>query len=178
MEIIDSHLHVWSDDRERYPWRPVPWFAAPSLPGSVELLLRLQAEAGVSKTVIVQPSNYGYDHSYVLDCCRRYPGRFAAVCLVEPEAPDAPAQLEQLVAAGCGGLRLRPLADAKDWGWLTSPKTFPLWRAAGDLGVPISVLILPHQIESLGEMVARFPEVRVIVDHLGRQLAEESPDYP
>ncbi|MHB1004904.1 MAG: amidohydrolase family protein [Chloroflexota bacterium] len=178
MEIVDSHLHVWSDDPARYPWRPLPGFGAPSIPGSLELLLRLQSEAGVSRTVVIQPSNYGYDHSYILDSARRYPGRFAVVCLVDPEAPDAGHQLAQMVRVeGCSGLRLRPLVNPRDWRWLTDPATYDLWRAAGEAQAPISLLILPNQIEALGEMAARFPEVTVIVDHLGRQYAEESPAY-
>lgn len=179
MEIIDSHLHVWSDDTARYPWQPVVGMPAHKLPGSVDLLLRLQAECGVSRAVIVQPGNYGYDHSYILDCCRRHPGRFAAVCLVDPQAPDAARQLERLVRVeGCAGLRLRPLFTPDDWRWFSAPGVNSLWQAAGDLGVPISVLALPSQMEALGEMIVRFPAVKVVVDHLGRQLAAESPDYP
>jgi predicted TIM-barrel fold metal-dependent hydrolase len=152
---------------------------AQMIPGSVELLRELQAQAGVWGAVIVQPGNYGYNHEYILECCRRFPGRFAAVCLVDPQASDAPCQLERLVRdEGCGGLRLRPLFTPDDWRWLSDRHIDPLWRAAEDLGVPISLLVWPNQVEAVGEMAARFPGVRVIIDHLGRQRPAESPDYP
>ncbi len=179
MIVVDSHLHVWSDDEGRYPWRPLTGFGPPQrFPGSLELLLGLQAASGVDKAVLVQPANYDYDHSYLFACCRRYPGRFAAVGLVDPLADDAPQTLARLVREqGLGGLRLRPLWTPDDWRWLTSPATCRLWETASELAIPISLLILPKQIPALGEMVARFPQVRVVVDHLGRPYAAEAPTY-
>ncbi len=179
MVVVDSHLHVWSDDPDRFPWRPLPGFGAPTIPGSLDLLLQLQAESGVDKAVLVQPSNYGYDHSYLLDCCHRYPDRLAAVCLVDPEDPASPQTLERLVREeGFGGMRLRPLCSPDDWSWMSSPVVCALWEKAAELDVPISFLILPNQMRALEDMVARYPQVKVIVDHFGRQYREESPTYP
>ena len=73
--IIDSHLHVWSDDEARYPYgevsRPETGDRA-----SVELLNEHMAEEGVEKAVIVQPIHYLYDNRYVADCLARFPGRW------------------------------------------------------------------------------------------------------
>ena len=92
--IIDTHLHVWSDDFSRYPLAEgrQAGEAAPA-----ELLNETMAEAGVDKAVIVQPIYYLYDNRYVAECLRRFPGKFAAIGLVNRHAPDAPDQLERLV---------------------------------------------------------------------------------
>ena len=63
----------------------------------VELLNETMAEAGVDKAVIVQPIYYRYDNRYTAECLRRFPGKFAAIGLVDRQAPDAPDQLERLV---------------------------------------------------------------------------------
>lgn len=179
MTIIDSHLHVWSDDELRYPWRALPNFGLPTrIKGSVELLLQLQTKSGVQKSVLVQPGNYGYDHSYMFDCCRRYPDRFVAVGLIDHQHKNAAQILMRMVIEdGLGGLRLRPLWTPEDWRWLTDPSAYKLWEMAGELKIPISFLIYPNQISALEEMVRLFPHVKVIVDHLGCQYAEEAPSY-
>ena len=64
--IIDTHLHVWSDDLSRYPFADG---SSDVEDGSVELLNKTMAEAGVDKAVIVQPINYLYDNRYVATAC-------------------------------------------------------------------------------------------------------------
>ena len=82
--IIDTHLHVWSDDSERYPFAEGRTQVGG---GSVELLNQTMDEVGVDKAVIVQPIYYLFDNRYVADCLRRFPGRFAAIGLVDPQGP-------------------------------------------------------------------------------------------
>jgi len=175
--IVDSHVHVWSHDPDLYPWRPLSGLVPPSIPGSVDLLLRLMDGCGIEKATLVQPSYYGYDHSYLLDSRHRYPERLTAVCLVDPEEPSAPATLERLVREeGFQGVRLRPFLTP-DCRWLSDPVGDAFWEKAAELAVSISLLISPRQTAALESMVARHPRVRVIVDHLGRQDPRESPSY-
>ncbi|XP_043713651.1 uncharacterized protein LOC122662151 [Telopea speciosissima] len=64
-KIIDSHLHVWASPEEaadKYPYFPGQ---EPSLPGSVDFLLKCMGEAGVDGALIVQPINHKFDHSLV-----------------------------------------------------------------------------------------------------------------
>lgn len=179
MIVVDSHLHVWSGDESRYPKRLSDSFVfSNKVSGSVELLLELQAEVGVDKSVLVQSGSYEYDHSYLFDCCRSYPGKFASVCLIDPLKKHADRTLSRMVREErLGGLRLRPLQTPDDWSWLSDPATDHLWETADNLAIPINILILPNQIFALEKMVARFPRVKVIIDHMGRQYAEESPHF-
>ncbi len=104
--IIDSHLHVWGDDESRYPFDEVSQ-PATGVMASVELLNEHMADAGVGKAVTGQPIHYLYDSRYVAECLARFPGRFAAVALVDPKGPAAPVELEDLVRGqGFGGMRL------------------------------------------------------------------------
>ena len=101
--IIDSHLHVWSDDPQRYPWAA----GGPSQAGRVELLLETMERHGVDKACIVQSIHYLFDNRYVADCLARYPGRFSGVAVMDRNAPDAVERLERLVTEdGFEGLRM------------------------------------------------------------------------
>ena len=102
--IIDSHLHVWSDDPVRYPWAGEGTTEA----GTVELLLETMAKNGVDKACIVQPIHYLYDNRYVADCLARYPTTFSAIAIMDRHAPGRGGAAR---TAGRGG-RLRGAAHA------------------------------------------------------------------
>ena len=176
---VDAHLHVWSQDAGAYPWQPVSGIKPPQTEGSAEFLLGLMAEAGVAHACIVQPSAYGWDHTYVAETLRRNPGRFAGICLVDPlSGAAAPRRLEELVREhGFQGLRLNPAAY-QGGTWLDDPATDALWQKAAQLGTIISLLIRPEQMRRAETMIAKHPDVRVVVDHLGRPPVREGAPYP
>ena len=173
--IIDTHLHVWSDDAERYPFAEG---RAQVSGGSVELLNQTMDEVGVDKAVIVQPIYYLFDNRYVADCLRRFPGRFAAIGLVNPKAPDAPDRLEKLVREdGFGGLRIHSsrLGHPSEW---AAPDQDPLWRRSEELGTCFIVHGPAANLPHLEPIIGRFPEVPVVLDHIGGAPTDEEPPFP
>jgi len=135
-------------------------------------------EAGVEKAVIVQPIHYLYDNRYVADCLARFPGRFAAVCLVDPKEPAAPDQLEELVRGrGFGGMRLH-LSRQEDPSALAASDQDPLWRRVEELSVCLIVLGRATELPALEPIVDRFPDVKVVLDHLGGPPVGEEPTHP
>ncbi len=177
MTIVDSHLHVWSDDPKRFPWDS-RLMGPPQHPATAELLLSEMEKAGVDKAVLVQPSYYAYDNRYLADCIKRYPGRFAGVALLDPLDPQTPQELERLyLEDGIQGMRLYPIRDLAST-WLNDPITFPLWEKAQSLGLPFICFIGPSQLAMLEPMLGRFPGVKVVIDHMGRPMVGEAPPYP
>ena len=175
--IIDSHLHVWSDDESRYPFGEVAR-PAPGDRASVELLNEHMAEAGVDKAVIVQPIHYLYDNRYVAECLARFPGRFAAVALVDPKGPAAPVELEDLVRGqGFGGMRLH-LSRQADPMALATPDQDRLWRRVEELDVCFIVLGNAGALPAVEPIIGRFPGVKVVLDHLGGLPVGEEPPHP
>src|SRR5882757_50349 len=106
---IDIHPHVISDDEGRYP--PAPLFGKRSdwsqeRPSAVETLIEQMDAAGVAKAAVVHSSTtYGFDNSYVVDACNRYPDRLIAVGSVDMLAADAVDAIRSWTARGLGGLR-------------------------------------------------------------------------
>ena len=173
--IIDAHLHVWSDDADRYPFNPP---ASPTEKASVEYLIENMDAAGVEKAVIVQPIHYLYDNRYVADCLRRYPGKFDAICLVDPSSPDAPDQLQRLVQEqGFGGMRLH-MGRQESPGAHAGADRDPLWRRAEELDVCFIVLGSVRNLPEIEPIIARFPGVKVVIDHLGGPSMEGAPSFP
>jgi L-fuconolactonase len=172
--IIDPHLHVWNDDQEKFPYGP----STPNQPGSVELLFETMASAGVDKAVIVQPIHYLFDNSYVADCIQRYPDKLTAQGLIDPTSPDAADQLERLaLEQGFGGIRIH-LSRYGDASNLAAANQNALWERARDLNLCFNLFGNGKDHAPIEPIIARFPEVKVVVDHIGGAQVDEPDPKP
>ena len=169
--IIDSHLHVWSDDPERYPWAG----DGPTQDGSVELLLQTMERHGVDKACLVQSIHYLFDNRYTADCLARYPGRFSGIAVMDRNAPDAVERLERLVTEdGFEGVRMH-LSRADDPAEWAAPSQDPIWRKAEELGACFLSFGRAEQQPAVEPIIARHPGVTVVLDHLGGALFDGEP---
>ena len=171
--IVDSHLHCWRFSSERFPWNPLGTFA-PDYEWPIEKEIEVMDKYGIDKGVLVQVSMYGFDNRYLLDCGRRYPDRLALVGMVDPQADSVESDMESLAEQGIKGLRLAPLIRP-DIAWYNDGQVDRLWRKAGELDWVLTLIVRPNQVAPTTETIKRFPEVRVVIDHMARpDLAEES----
>lgn len=164
---IDTAVHIWSRDQLSYPYAPLDGSALPPGPHDAEELVKSLTDVGFDGAVCIQSRAYGYDHAYLITALRRWPDRFAGVCLVNPVRPTAPAQLRSLVTEyGMSGVRLLPYC-LDEVPWLAGAEGDPLWAEAGELGVPVDVLVVPGQLPELYGRARRNPGVTVVIDHFG-----------
>ncbi len=172
--IIDSHLHVWSNDPLTYPWAG----KGTTEVGTAELLLTTMEKSGVSKACIVQPIHYLYDNSYIADVMKRYPRTFSAIAIMDRQRPDGPEELERLVKEdGFEGLRMhlsRP-DDPDEW---AAKDQYPIWDKAAELGASFLSFGPAELQSSIEPIVAHYPSVKVVLDHLGGAPIREEPPYP
>jgi L-fuconolactonase len=168
--LIDSHVHVWKRD-DRFPFAPSA--KPPEGDFSAEALLALMTANGVSRTVLIQVIHYRWDNRYLADVLRRYPGKFQAVCRVNPEDPAAPDHLSELTAQGFRGVRLSPSAGP-DGDWIRGPLMPPLWRRCVELKVPMTLLAPVTRMPDLAPLIERNPGLTVVIDH----MADSPPDQP
>jgi predicted TIM-barrel fold metal-dependent hydrolase len=173
--IIDTHVHVISDDQRKYPRRADAQDWVRDTSG--EMLIALNREAGVDRTVLVQGYGaYGYDNGYAADCARQYPDRFVSVCILDQRRSDAPEQLTYWVRErGVSGLRLLTIVEPEPL--LDDARTFPLWARADSLAIPICIMTRFPQVARLPAVLERFPRVRVALDHLALPRLSEGPPY-
>ena len=155
MIIVDTHCHV------------SPYWFEP-----VEILLDEMTRNEVDKAVLIQFRGV-YDNSYMMECIRRFPGRFSAVAIVDTSRPDAPEVLERWVREGAEGIRLDPK--------VRSPWNDPLaiWRKAAELGVVVSCLGTVEEFASpeFESIITEFPTLNIIIEHLGGAGHDTSPPY-
>jgi L-fuconolactonase len=182
-QFIDIHPHVISDDEGRYP--PAPLFGKRSdwsqeRPSTVETLIEQMDAAGVAKAAVVHSSTtYGFDNSYVVDACNRYPDRLIAVGSVDVLAPDAAAVIKDWVAKGLAGLRVFTGGSTKEFdpSELDDPRAYPAWELLGELGLTMCIQTGPVGLPAVTALAKRFPKVPIILDHLGRPDVTDGPPY-
>lgn len=173
--VIDTHMHVWARDGERYPF-PHPYlpdFKLPPHEGTVEMLIEDMDRHGCTHAVLVQVIYHGWDNAYVADCVKRFPDRLKAHGLIDPTDPHVADKLEfWLKEHGLSGMRFSPLyyQDGKHGGdgWLNTKETHALWRKAEELGAVFNFFIGPKQLPQLEIMVRAHPQMRIIIDHLAQ----------
>ncbi len=181
--VVDIHPHVISNDETRYP--PAPLFGKRSdwsqeRPSTVETLIEHMDAAGVGKAAVVHSSTtYGFDNSYVVDACNAYPGRLLAVGSVDVRAPDACPMIRDWVGKGLGGLRIFTGGSTKDFdpSELEDERAFPAWELLGELGLTMSIQTGPIGLPQVTALAKRFPNVPIILDHLGRPDPTDGPPY-
>lgn len=178
-KLIDTHIHLYAPDKG-FPYHPNDPFNSPSFP--LEKYLPFVKQARIDHTVIVHPEPYQDDHRYLEYCFAHEPspGFFKGTCLFDPLAPATPDRLETLVRKHRGrivALRVHEVAKPgepprrdgpiknRDMSDLAMKRT---WAKASALGIAIQMHFLPHFAPQIGTLAAVFPDMPVLLDHLGR----------
>lgn len=181
--IVDIHPHIISGDEQAYP--PAPLFGKRSdwsqeRPCTVETLIAAMDQAGVTKAAVVHSSTtYGFDNSYVVDGCNRYPDRLAAVGSVDVLQDDAPERIRDWAARGLAGLRLFTGGSTKEFdpSELDDPRSFAAWELCAELGLPMCIQTGPVGLPQVSALARRFPNVNIVLDHLGRPDVSDGAPY-
>ena len=164
--IIDTHLHAWLLSSNDYPWNPLAT-VAPDYAWPIEDSIEVLDNHGIDAGVLIQPSMYAFDHSYVISCIRKYPDRLRLVGMVDPRSPTLETDVQKLARLGFCGLRLAPMLRP-DLSWYNNAQTDRLWRAAADTDMILGLLLAPHQMEEAVKSIERFPSATIVVDHIAR----------
>ncbi|WP_067672865.1 amidohydrolase family protein [Nocardia miyunensis] len=186
MRYIDIHTHVISPDRDAYPLDPLGgvqsgWSQERTL--TPRQLLDAMDEAGADKAVVVQASTaYGFDNSYVADSVEKHgDGRLLGVGSVDILAGDATDRLDHWVnQRGLVGIRLFSTGSTmpSQATWLNDPRTFDAWGWMQDNDLPVCVQMRLSGIPRLLDILARFPRLRIVLDHAAQPDLEGGPPYP
>jgi predicted TIM-barrel fold metal-dependent hydrolase len=174
--IVDTHVHVLSPDRTRYPRNYALDMAWAKEDLSVEQLAEQMRAAGISRATLVQAfAAYQYDNRYLRAAQAAFPDLFVAIGMVDPMADDAARRVDELVGeGGFSGIRVLLLAPALR---LDDEGLFPFYRRCAANVVPLTVLTRPAKLAELDRVLRSFPQLPVVVEHLGLCTFEAGPPY-
>jgi len=172
--MIDAHVHIWTNDFDKYP------LAAPYTPADMKPpaflpsdILNLARPSGVTRIVLVQMTYYGTDNSYMLDTMQQSPGVFGGVAVVDPEGSAPDTGMRELARKGVRGFRIYPAgfpadATAPVTGWLSGEGIDKMFRCGAEERLAICLLTNPNALEIIDHKCKRYPDTPVIIDHIAR----------
>lgn len=165
--IIDSHQHFWKLDRGDYDWL-TPDLAALYRDFLPEDLAPLLQEAGVDGTIVVQAAATVAETEYMLSLADRHDWILGVVGWVDFESPEAPATIARL-AAHPKLVGLRPMIqDIPDDDWMLRDGLRPAIAAMIAENLTFDALVMPRHLGHLKTFLARYPDLRVVVDHCAK----------
>src|SRR5262245_2681147 len=160
MLIVDSQVHIWTSGTPVHTSRQVSSYTG-------DELLRDMDEGGVSAAVLHPPSWDPRANEVALEAARRHPDRFAILGFFDVSQPGNRALVERWKdQPGMRGLRfafLRPGEENR----LTDGTMDWLWPAVERAGLPVG-LLAPNRARVVGEIAARHPGLRLLIDHMAR----------
>jgi L-fuconolactonase len=181
--MIDIHPHIISKDTARYPVTPLEgkrseWSEHRAI--DFEELVAGMNAAGIDKAAIVHSSTtYGYNNAYLADAIAEHLDRFTGVFSVDVRDPSAPERIRHWASRGLSGLRLFAVGSTvkTDQSWIADPATYPAWKCCSELALPVAISMRQDGLPHLVEVLSRFPEVNVILDHLLHAPMTDGPPY-
>jgi L-fuconolactonase len=151
---------------------------APDTPSGVHVpgldpddLLHEMAVAGVDRVIVVPLAAAGGDvganNGAALKLARRYPSRFAVMGRFEVSTPEQVHRLDGWTSqVGMLGLRMS-FAKPPDDDLFRHDRLDWLWSAAQRNHIPVMLLVPNDMVSKVGEVAAKYPELKLVVDHLG-----------
>ena len=164
--FIDCHVHVWTNDFERYPISPR--FTPKDMEVKtffVEDILRHARPEGVNRVGLIQVRFYGFDNSYMLEAIRRSPTIFRGTAVIDWNGSHPDDEMRSLAKHGVRGFRIRtdgvPVSK-----FFEGAGVEKMFRCGAEERWAIAVLLSPEYLPALARRCEQFPETPVVIDHM------------
>ena len=168
--VIDTHIHVWNLAAVEYPW----------LEGNTTILNRTydlaelepqRSSAGITAGVLIQAANSLEDTAWMIAEAQKHPWITGIVGWLPLQDPDATARLlesEYRPETLLKGVR-HLIHDEPDPKWLLQDPVLESLGllAARDISYDL-VGVLPAHVSTALEVAEKWPNLRMIFDHLNR----------
>jgi predicted TIM-barrel fold metal-dependent hydrolase len=171
MPTLDSQVHAYERNHPGRPW--IGTLTGPAEVSGDQMVAAMDA-VGVDGAILVSPfSMYRYDASYALQVFAAHPNRFR---LVKPVDPTDDAVVDTIAAwvatKGTVGIRifLRDNASTDP----ADPAINRVLATAAQHSLPVNVACT-GRLEQAGQLAARNPNTRMVIDHLGLPQPHEPP---
>jgi L-fuconolactonase len=161
--LIDAHVHIWRLGQNGCLWPP-PDLAAIHHDHDLGDLRRVVAGTGVKRIVLVQSQESDADTEWLLAQSAASSIAAGVVGWIDPAASDVAAGIARLTRLGpLVGVRIMAQDRAPEW--LADPAFQAMFECLSDRGLALDLLVRPQHLLASARLAARFPALRMIIDH-------------
>jgi L-fuconolactonase len=167
LPIVDAHQHYWDLAHFSYPWMTpdLGILLRDYLPADLKPILELN---GVQRTVLVQALSSPAETDWLLELATQADFVAGVVGWADLTAPSLGDTLDRrMLNPRFKGLR-HQVQDESDDAWLLRDD---VQRGLGELArrnLPYDLLLHPRHLSLVPEVAARHPDLRLVIDHLGK----------
>lgn len=177
--VIDAHQHIWDPAQATYDWLGPDMAPIDRAFAFDEVEPELRA-AGVDFTVQVQSADNPEDTALMRRSATMHPQVAGIVGFAPLDDPEATARTLDAWSGDALMVGVRTLIHNKpDPDWLLTPAVDESLGVLEERGVPFDVVAaLPRHLEILPLVSQRHPQLRMVIDHLGKPpigLREREP---
>lgn len=168
--VIDSHHHFWKSAAQDQPWRTHEHAVLERDFESSDLLPELDA-VGIDATVLMQSVDEVQENDRLATYAQseRVAGVVAWLPLISRSRSLA--ELERIDVPKLAGVRCLVAKDPL--AWLSSPESISLFEEVAERGLAWDVVpITSEQVQAVLRLARAVPNLRIVIDHLGRPPIE------
>src|SRR5579864_1539519 len=177
--LVETAIHLFAQDQKRFPYHANATYRPAPLP--LESYAAFVRESKLDHTVIIHSEVYQDDHRYLEYCFDHEPspGFFKGTCLFDPIDPKTPDRMRDLVHKlpnRIVGIRIHEMHARNTPSTTTGPMRDRdmrsagmrnTWRATHDLGLLVQMQSIPCYAPQVAALASEFPDMPVLIDHLG-----------
>ena len=163
MRIVDGQVHLFAPDAQEHAARIGQVILPP------EQIVAAMDGAGVERAYLVPAGSAA--NPVCLDAASRWPDRFRVMGIIGLDKPESRALLAAFPASGFIGVRLS-FPPFRRVSWLKDGTAEWFWPEADRLRLPVMIWA-PGQLDEIGKLAGRFPNIRFVVDHLGLYVEDK-----
>lgn len=164
---IDAHQHFWRLDRGDYGWL-TPDLAPLYRDFEPDDIAPHLFANGISGTILVQAAPTKDETDFLLALAGQHKMIRGVVGWVDFDHPNAENEIASY-AERPKLVGLRPMIqDIDDDEWMLKPELTPAFQAIIATKLVFDALTLPRHLKNLSKLLARHPELRVVIDHASK----------
>ncbi len=179
--LVDAHHHLWDIEARPQPWMRAPGYEPLARTHDAAEHARLAGAAGVDASVVVQCVADVAETRELLEIAAADPVITGVVGWVDLTAPDVADVIAEL-RDGPGGSHLRGIRhqvhDEADVDWLRRADVRRGIAAVGAAGLAYDLLLRPAHFPAAIDTARSLPDVRFVLDHLGKPEIEQGRIEP
>jgi RimJ/RimL family protein N-acetyltransferase/predicted TIM-barrel fold metal-dependent hydrolase len=169
MLIVDARVHLWNASNPTSPWhRQIPAYLT-------EHALKEMDAGGVDAAILTPHTPWDpMANELCMEAVRAHPDRFAILGNFPLDKPESRALVDTWrQRPGMLGCRFTFIGPEQST-WPTDGTVDWLWPAAERAGLPIAMMAA-NFLPTVAEVAQRHPNLKLILDHLGRPRGDTSP---
>jgi L-fuconolactonase len=165
---VDSHVHLWDARHTPQPWMTEE-HAAINRPFGPDDIVPLLARNAIDRVIVVQGACLDSDTDYLFEeaaRCEWIAAVTAWVCLDDPAR--ASARLDEL-SARRKFRAVRHLTHNEPDNWLLRRPVLESLAVLEEHDLILEIpVVWPRHFDDVVNLAARFPRLRIVIDHLGK----------